>query len=255
MSDTSNPLKTLIHRGLPPDAELPKNTHFLDQQQRRELPDYYAPEEAIWAIPKPLLDAIDNPALMYLMPMAQRLFLWSFIYGVCPKRYLEIGTAEGGSAMIVMSAIKALGFEDFQGICIDPKFDITSETKQALANNFTFFEEISSLDVMKKAKTQVGGFFDVLLVDGDHTYDYALADIILAIPFVQPGGYILVDDAGYYQVRDAIQYAVERFNLIDAGFMCRHITPYKKHHVIEKDGPWQGEDPFMSGLHVLRKPL
>jgi cephalosporin hydroxylase len=187
--------------------------------------------------------------------MAQRLFLWSFIYGVCPKRYLEIGTAEGGSAMIVMSAIKALGFEDFQGICIDPKFDITTETKQALENNFTFFEEISSLEVMKKAKTQVGGFFDVLLVDGDHTYDYALADIILAIPFVQPGGYILVDDAGYYQVRDAIQYAVERFNLIDAGFMCRHITPYKKHHVIEKDGPWQGEEPFMSGLHVLRKPL
>jgi len=254
MSDT-NPLKTLLHRGLSPDAELPKQTHFLDEKQRLVLPDYYDANAAMWQIPNTLVEEINNPALMYLMPMAQRLFLWSFIYGVCPKRYLEIGTAEGGSAMIVMSAIKTLGFEDFQGICIDPKFDTSPETKAALQNNFTFFEEISSLAVMKKAKAQVGGFFDVLLVDGDHTYDYALADIILAIPFVQPGGYILVDDAGYYQVRDAIQYTVERFGLIDAGFMCRHLTPYKKHHLIEEQGPWQGEEPFMSGLHVLRKPF
>ncbi len=255
MSNTSNPFKTFLDRGVLPDAELPRKTHFLDKQQRRELPDYYAPDDAIWHIPKPLLEAIDNPALMYLMPMAQRLFLWSFIYGVCPKRYLEIGTAEGGSAMIVMSAINALGFDDFQGICIDPKFDIIPEIKQTLQRQFTFFEQINSLQVMKKAKAQVGGFFDVLLVDGDHTYDYALADIMLAIPFVQPGGYILVDDAGYYQVRDAIQYTIERFNLIDAGFMCRHVTPHKKHHVIEPDGPWQGEEPFLSGLYVLRKPL
>jgi hypothetical protein len=253
MSDT-NPLKTLINRGLSPDADLPRNINFLDKEQRLELPDF-TQDAPLWTVPDTLIEGINNPDFMYLMPVAQRLFLWSFIYGVCPKRYLEIGTAEGGSAMIVMSAIKALGFDDFQGICIDPKFDISQKTKLALQNNFTFFEEISSLNVMKKAKAQVGGFFDVLLVDGDHTYDYALADIILAIPFVQPGGYILVDDAGYYQVRDAIQYTVERFSLIDAGFMCRHITPYKKHHVIEKDGPWQGEEPFMSGLHVLRKPL
>jgi predicted O-methyltransferase YrrM len=254
MSDT-NPLKTLIDRGLTPEAELPKHRHFLDKNQRIELPDAYVADDPIWHVPQNLVAGINNPAFMYLMPVAQRLFLWSFIYGVCPKRYLEIGTAEGGSAMIVMSAIQALGFNDFQGVCIDPKFDISPTTKQALANNFSFFEEISSLAVLKKAKAQVGGLFDVLLVDGDHSYDYALADIILAIPFVEPGGYILVDDAGYYQVRDAIQYAVERFNLIDAGFMCRHVTPYKKHHAIEQNGPWQGEDPFMSGLHVLRKPL
>jgi len=43
--------------------------------------------------------------------------------------------------------------------------------------------------------------------------------------------------------------------LIDAGFMCRHIVRYEAHHEITKEGPWKNEQPFMSGLHVLRKPL
>ncbi len=254
MPATQNPLKTLINKALPPDAEYPKNPNFLDTERHLKLPDY-TPDAPLWKAPESLLCSIDNLPYLALMPIAQRLFLWSFIYGVCPKRYLEIGTAEGGSAMIVMSAIKALGFNDFQGVCIDPKFDTSPEVRQALQENFTFFEEKSSLEAMKKAKAQVKGFFDVLLVDGDHTYDYALADIILAIPFVQPGGYILVDDAAYFQVRDAVQYAVERFNLIDAGFMCRHIVRYEAHHEITKEGQWKNEQPFMSGLHVLRKPL
>lgn len=191
---------------------------------------------------------------MSLMPIAQRLFLWSFIYGVCPKRYLEIGTAEGGSAAIVMNAVDALGFSDFQGVCIDPKFDVAPEILAQLKTYFTFLEEKSSLEALKKAVSQVKGLFDIVLVDGHHTYDCTLHDIILVIPFVKPGGYILVDDASYYQVRDAIQYAVERFNLIDAGFMCRHVFPFEKWHRVEEEGPWKGERPFMSGLHVLRKP-
>lgn len=241
---------------LPPDAEMPKSIHFLDKEHCVELPhEVKELNSPFWQIPENLLSSINNSACLCLMPVAQRLFLWSFIYGVCPKRYLEIGTAEGGSAIIVMSAVEALGFKDFQGVCIDLKFDIVPAVHTQLKTRFTFFEEKSSLEVMKKAVTQVQGLFDVVLVDGNHTYDYALHDITLVIPFTKPGGYILVDDASYYQVRDAIQYAVERFNLIDAGFMCRHIFPFEKWHRIEEEGPWKGERPFMSGLHILRKPL
>ncbi len=247
-------LKVPIDKAIESSAEQPKQIHYLNQAQRVELPEHHE-NAPLWNVPTNLIEALNSPLCMSLMPVAQRLFLWSFIYGVCPKRYLEIGTAAGGSAMIVNSAIQELGFHDFQGICVDPKFDTSPEVRQILNSNFKFFEEISSLAVMKQAVQQVGGLFDVVLVDGDHTYDYALADIILAIPFVSPGGYILVDDAGYFQVRDAIQYAVERFNLIDAGFMCRHITPMEKVHETPTAGIWKGESAFMSGLHILRKPL
>ncbi|MDQ7091567.1 MAG: class I SAM-dependent methyltransferase [Methylococcales bacterium] len=250
----SDVIKYQLHQADSADSEYPKQTHYLDEEQRLELPEYHK-DAPLWNVPENLIETLQSPLCMSLMPVAQRLFLWSFIYGTCPKRYLEIGTAEGGSALIVNSAIKALGFKDFQGVCIDPEFNTTKEVKNILVENFSFFEEFSSLAVMKKAKKKVAGFFDVLLVDGDHTYDYALSDIILAIPFVRPGGYILVDDAGYFQVRDAIQYTVERFNLIDAGFMCRHVMPFEEQHETASEGQWKGEKPFMSGLHILRKPL
>jgi predicted O-methyltransferase YrrM len=245
--------KAYIQAALPPHAELPKKLNALDTVQRLEL--LYDLTSPFWAVPEELIPCIESSSSNCLMPIAQRLFLWSFIYGVCPKRYLEIGTAAGGSAMIVLSAVKALGFDDFQGVCVDPKFELAPEVLAYLEPHFSFFEAVNSLQVLKKAVSQVSGLFDVVLVDGDHTYDYTLNDIMSVIPFVRSGGYILVDDAGYFQVRDAIQYTVEHFHLVDCGFICRHITPFEEFHEIPQDGPWQGEMPFMSGLHLLRKPL
>lgn len=249
----SSSFKAYIQKALPPHAELPKKLNALDTVQRLELPK--DSDSPFWAVPEGLIPFIESSACNSLMPIAQKLFLWSFIYGVCPKRYLEIGTTNGGSAMIVLNAVKTLGFNDFQGICIDPIFEILPDVLACLKPHFSFFEEVNSIHVLKKAVSQVSGLFDVVLVDGDHTYDYTLNDIISVIPFVHSGGYILVDDAGYFQVRDAIQYAVEHFHLLDCGFICRHITPFEQYHEIPKDGPWQGEMPFMSGLYLLRKPL
>jgi predicted O-methyltransferase YrrM len=247
--------KQHIQKTSPPHAELPKKREFLDAAQRVELPSDL--DSPFWTLPEGLALSVEGSRFdcFCFMPVAQRLFLWSFIYGVCPKRYLEIGTASGGSTVIVLSAIKALGFDDFQGVCIDPKFEIKHDVLSYLKPQFSFFEEVNSLHVLKQAVAQVSGLFDVVLVDGDHTYDYTVNDIMSVIPFTRPGGYILVDDAGYFQVRDAIQYTVEKFQLLDCGFVCRHITPFRAFHELPKDGPWEGEIPFMSGLYLLRKPI
>jgi len=254
MTESSDP-KSPPRGAAPPDAGLPRKRAMLDGQ-KLVLPSKYDAESKLWkSVPDGLLEGMEMSECFSLMPPAQRVFFWSFIYGVCPERYLEIGTASGGSAKLVMSAILALGLENFHGVCIDPEFEISPRLKEYLEPRFTFFEELSSLKVMKKARQQANGLFDVILVDGDHSYDYALADIALAVPFLRPGGYLLVDDAGYYQVRDAVQYAVESFCLVDAGLMCRHLTPASEWHRVEATGPWAGEIPYMSGLHVLRKAV
>ena len=40
------------------------------------------------------------------------------------------------------------------------------------------------------------GSFDVVLVDGDHSYYGALDDLRNAWPLVSPGGYLVFDDVG-----------------------------------------------------------
>lgn len=130
-----------------------------------------------------------------------------------------------------------------------------SETTRDYLGGFSFIESKNSPEILVEAGRRAGGLFDVVLVDGDHTYGYALADILLVTPYVASGGYILIDDAAYPQVRDAIAYALESLNLIDCGFMCRHTTSSDAYLPTMASGAWQGEKLRASGLYVLRKPL
>ncbi|NET02566.1 MAG: class I SAM-dependent methyltransferase [Sphaerospermopsis sp. SIO1G1] len=229
-----------------PTAELPQQTNLL-----RETPQTIhklGKDVVNWVMPPEISIVEQSPSLMTL---AQRLFLWSFIYGTAPKRYLEIGTDAGGSAMIVMSAIKALGVDDFHGVCIDPELRLNQTTRDYLGEYFTYIQGKNSPEIMIEA-AKISGLFDLILIDGDHTYDYALMDIMMAIPYVCRGGYLLIDDAAHSQVRDAISYVIENSQLIDCGFMCRHSVSSE---VKIPSGRWQGEEYRVGGLYLLRKPL
>ena len=229
-----------------PAAELPKQSNVLESAP--QIIHKLGENLIKWTIPEELSVVESSPSLM---PLAQRLFLWTFVYGIGPKRYLEIGTDAGGSAMIVKSAIRALGLDDFRGVCIDPKFKLVQATRDYLGEEFTYIEQKNSPEAMIEA-ARLAGSFDFILIDGDHTYDYALIDIMLAIPYLSRGGYILVDDAAHPQVRDAISYVIENCRLIDCGFMCRHTILYE---VLVPSGVWQGENMRAAGLYLLRKPL
>lgn len=231
-----------------PTAELPTQSNIL-----AKAPQIVHQLKPIikWTIPEELFVVEQSPSLM---PLAQRLFLWSFVYGLGPKRYLEIGTDAGGSAMIVLGAIRALGLDDFRGVCIDPHFKLDGAMREYLGEKFTYIESKNSPEAMIEA-ARLSGLFDLILVDGDHTYDRALIDIMLAIPYLGRGGYILIDDAAHPQVRDAISYAIENCRLIDCGFMCRHTMLYDTFIPPVASGTWQGEKFRAAGLYVLRKPL
>nr|VFK19822.1 MAG: Methyltransferase domain-containing protein [Candidatus Kentron sp. LPFa] len=188
-----------------------------------------------------------------LMPMAPRLMLWSLVYGLAPQRYLEIGTDAGGSAMIVLSAIRALGLADFRGACIDPAFKLDAATRETLTERFCLLESKNNPDVLIEAGRYADGLFDLILIDGDHHYDYVLSDIMLAVPYLASGGYLLLDDAANVQVRDAIGYALTVTSLNDGGWICRHSTGIEPPRAVES-GPWQGQRMMESGLYLLHKP-
>lgn len=50
------------------------------------------------------------------------------------------------------------------------------------------------------------GKFDLIFVDGWHTFDHTLLDCFYATRLLKIGGYLVIDDVGMISVRRAIEY-------------------------------------------------
>lgn len=187
-------------------------------------------------------DADAIAGLPCLMPFPQRILFWSLIAGLAPRSYLEIGTARGGSALLYRSAMAANGIEDFKAACIDPKFRISDAHKATLGAQFEYVEAVASPSSVKRAVNHTGAL-EFVLIDGDHRYDYALADLMLVFPYLARGAYIAFDDATYSEVKRAIDFGIDNLGLTDCGLMSRHTVRENK----------DGVEKQWSGLHVLRR--
>lgn len=187
-----------------------------------------------------------------LMPFPQRLVFFSLLCGLSPKAYLEIGTARGGSALIYRHAMNALGATDFKAACIDPAFRVSDEDRAVLGDEFEFVTGTASIQTVKRAINHTGPL-DFVLIDGDHRYDYALSDLLLVYPYLQPGAYVALDDSAFYEVRDAIAFATTELNLIDCGLLSRHAN-IDAARPPSQDPRWTSQPAYWAGLHLLRKP-
>jgi len=98
---------------------------------------------------------------------------------------LNIGI-EFGASMVCLreGSRKAL----LIGLDIDVSV-IQPETKKFLAQFDTVIDEINSQEFLGMIRS-----FDIIFVDGDHSYDGVKADIALFAPMVKPGGVIAFHD-------------------------------------------------------------
>ena len=130
-------------------------------------------------------------------------------------RILEIGTLFGiGLAMIYdhtsnrfksvhLTALDPLdGYysKETRDIVTDERIDEkTFFSNMKLANipteDVTLIKHMSTDDVAID-EAREGGEYDVLIIDGDHSYAGVKADFLLYLPFVSRGGYIIFDDYG-----------------------------------------------------------
>lgn len=88
-------------------------------------------------------------------------------------------------------------------------------------------------------KANVEGMFDLLYIDGDHGYEYALGDFLRYEPHVRPGGYILVDD--YPAFEGVCQAVTELERMGWYGLYLPYDTDYSGHVIYRKPGvmaPW-----------------
>lgn len=94
---------------------------------------------------------------------------------IAPRTYLEIGVRRGETFHAVCSERK---------IAVDPKFIIKAREPESS------YHEITSDDFFSDNTEQ----FDLIFLDGMHTFEQTLRDLLNAIVYLKPRGVVVIDD-------------------------------------------------------------
>lgn len=174
------------------------------------------------------------------MRMPERVALYGLIFGIQPRRVLEIGTFRGGSTAIMCGAMDDTGFGEIA--CVDPTPAVDDELWSRLQHRCQMFIGLSP-DVLPTVQRQVGVPFDFALIDGNHECDYLRRDIAGVLPLMADDSYLLFHDAHYGGVKQAIDEAVQtNKSLADCGLLSVEPT-------ILNDN---GKTTSWAGLRLLR---
>jgi predicted O-methyltransferase YrrM len=155
--------------------------------------------------------------------MPERVLLYALIYALKPRMVLEIGTCEGGSALIIGGSLDDIGGGHI--VCVDQKFQISERTWTLLSHRVTRVEGTTP-GVLRDAARAAGTPFDFAFIDGDHSTAGLLRDIEGTLPLLAPQAYLLFHDAQHPDVRAALDEIVRRHSneLIDCGDVSAEQT-------------------------------
>jgi predicted O-methyltransferase YrrM len=125
------------------------------------------------------------------------------------RRTLEIGCATGVSALAIVSQLEQLG-GDRTHVAIDPNqtsygpdgyrgVGVETVRRAGLQQRFTLIEKPSHLGL--PALLSEGQKFDLIFIDGWHSFDYAFVDYFYSDLLLNDGGILVFDDVGMPPIR------------------------------------------------------
>lgn len=178
-----------------------------------------------------------------LMTCSERVVLYSLVFGLRPQRCLEIGTKMGGSALVIGAALDDIGAG--QLVCLDSEPQVKPEHWQQLAHRAKLITGMSPQDLPRTVEA-AGGLFDFALIDADHELPGVIKDIEGVLPLLSSSAYILLHDAHYYGVADAIDRMLKKYSdrLTDCGMLSAEQTPEGR--------TVKGRPVIWGGLRLLR---
>ena len=161
-----------------------------------------------------------------LMNSQDVIFLYSIIWSKSPKNILEIGRWHGWSSVIIFGALEDLGSGHLY--TVDIKDNTNTIIKSIIAPRTTFITapsaDILSLDTLFQLQ------FEIVFIDGDHSYDATLTDLKNTHKMLADEAWILVHDNDLADVQTAINVFLSQVkNVTDCGFYGEKIRLlYKK---------------------------
>jgi predicted O-methyltransferase YrrM len=195
---------------LPRSVAKPINPKLLAARAAAEGIQFLVPEKPLPAIFEgaDLAEVVMLPRLIrshkWAMPEHELLVLGAITRLLNPRLIVEFGTFRGGSTLVMASNASpdvrvitidldpqirkvhehgtGVGLSDFDVGCLFRDTQFASRIEQRFANSVEFMDA----DLMGKA--------DLILVDADHTYEFARRDTEKAMTFLRPGGTIVWHD-------------------------------------------------------------
>lgn len=98
-------------------------------------------------------------------------------------QYLEIGVWQGGTFNLVKARRK---------VAVDPKFDFDHHQRGANETNNLYYAVTSNEYFFESSNR--GDKFDIIFLDGLHTFEQTLTDLLHAVDRVKENGIIILDD-------------------------------------------------------------
>jgi predicted O-methyltransferase YrrM len=144
----------------------------------------------------------------------ERLFLYSLVRGTLPQRVLEIGTAFGGSAAIISTALEDNGLGTLIGVDASPRVD---PDLPRYHGRFKLVEHAAPKGIEEAARL-ADGTFDLVFYDGPNVHSAASIIVAAIIPHLSERAYIIIDNGFHYGLHQAIIDAAE------LGLHDRHVA-------------------------------
>lgn len=194
------------------------------------------------------------------------IFLYNMIIKNKFTKVLEVGFAYGTSGLFITAALKNLelyGNKTYHR-AVDPNQSTQWQNigrlniKRLGYNNSEVIEKPNYIalpdllkDRLKDIKWNESKYdsnyerFDLVFIDGWHTFDYTLLDFFYADLLLRPGGYIVVDDAKFDALRDLDKYLNSNFKFYrKESFEMRLWMVYKK--LRDDDRSWDYHVNFVN---------
>lgn len=124
-------------------------------------------------------------------------------------RTLEVGLAQGLSALYITDALRDrpdshhFAIDPFQ--MIDFKGAGLFNLKEAGIDSFTWIDDKSEFALPELTRSQEQKF-DLIFVDGWHTFDHTLIDCFYATRLLRVGGILVIDDLAIRPVKRCVEY-------------------------------------------------
>ena len=159
-------------------------------------------------------DGDGNPVDIGLSPIGynEGKALYDFVCNINAKKTMEIGMAYGMSALFMCQAHRDKNIGGSH-VAIDPEQSTYFKSigkinvKRAGLAEYLQIYEGPSYDVMPQLLKKEERF-DLVFIDGMHTFDYALLDFFFADQLLRPGGYVIFDDVWMPAIRKVLMYVL-----------------------------------------------
>ena len=134
-----------------------------------------------------------------------------------PRTYLEIGTRFGYSMVAIargapgLELVVSCDLQTYENPYSLPSQQVAERNLRA--SGYSGEARFIADESRRVARLLAGNTFDLILVDGDHTYEGCRSDILTCYPLLAPGGVMMIDDLDAPSVFSAVVDCMQELNV------------------------------------------